>query len=394
VKASMRHMTVKRLRELGSATKFRGCELSRYAEDFMLVEARRGVMWMAALSLLLHLLATLLYIKLGLGHAYLYTCGAMIALALHVLVSARAASKLGELYTLGIALLVVTSAALVLLAHKAGSVSGPLLASIVLLFMVMPLVPWGLKHCAGAILLVYGVFTLSTYGVAERFPPENLWTLQFLMLASALTTIAIVSRNVYVRREDIKVRFRLERAHAKMHALSHRDPLTGAWNRRFLENNFRRLVDGYRSRNATISFAVLDIDNFKATNDHHGHHHGDNTLRRFAEVFRTRLGDDGHVIRLGGDEFALLYCGEDIDGLLREAFAELNADTGLTASEGGGRITASVGIAGIDAEGGTALELVYRRADQILYAEKRRRGRRTSDTGFQATLPPIFGEPA
>lgn len=394
MKASMRHMTVMRLRNLGSATKFRGYELSRYAERFMLIEARRGVMWMAALSVLLHLLATLLYIKLGLGHAYLYTCGAMIALALHVLVSARAAAQLRDLYALGIALLVVTSAALVLLAHQAGSVSGPLLASIVLLFMVMPLVPWGLKHCAGAILLVYGVFTLSTYGVAERFPPESLWTLQFLMFASALTTIAIVSRNVYVRREDIKVRFHLERAHAKMHALSHRDPLTGAWNRRFLENNFRSVVDGYRSRKATINFAVLDIDNFKATNDRHGHHHGDNILRRFAEVFRVRLGDDGYIIRLGGDEFALLYCGEGIDALLREALAELDVDPGLTAVESGRAITASVGVVRVDGGGAVALDLVYRRADQILYAEKRRRGRRSNDTGFHTTLPPIFGEPA
>lgn len=391
MKASMRHMAAMRLRNLGSATQFRGDELSRYAERFMLAEARRGVMWMAALSMLLHLLATLLYIKLGNGQAYLYTYGLMVALALHVLISARAARELRELYTLGIALLVVTSAALVLLAHRAGSVNGPLLASVVLLFIVMPLVPWGLKQCGGAILLVYGVFTLSTYGVAERFQPENLWTLQFLMLASALTTIAIVSRNVYVRREDIKVRFRLERAYAKMHIQSHQDPLTGAWNRRFLKNNFLHVVDGYRRRDTAINFAVLDIDNFKSTNDRHGHQYGDDILRRFVEVFQMRLGEDGYIIRLGGDEFALLYCGDDVDALLREAFAELKMDSDVTATRGAGRVTASVGVVRIDGVDSMALDTVYRRADQMLYAEKRRRERGTSDAELLPSLPPVFG---
>ncbi|MGH8496720.1 MAG: GGDEF domain-containing protein, partial [Gammaproteobacteria bacterium] len=265
MRSAKRRMAVLRLGSLWSATRFRGAELSAYAENFMLGEARRGVMSMAALSLLLHLLAALLYVKLGQGRAYLYTYSMTTALALHVLLSARAARQLRELYTLGITLLAVTSAALVLLAHQAGSVSGPLLASVVLLFMVIPLVPWGIGHCACAILLVYGVFTLSTYGVVERFPPESLWTLQFLMLASALTAISIVSRGVYVRREDIKVRFRLEHAHRKMQLLSHQDPLTGAWNRRFLEHNFRRIIEGFRQRDARIHFAVLDIDNFKGT---------------------------------------------------------------------------------------------------------------------------------
>lgn len=396
MRAMLRRVAVIRLGSLWSVTRFRGAELSGYAERFMLAEVRRGVMSMAALSLLLHLVAALLYAKLGHGRAYLYTYGMMVALALHVLISARAAQQLRELHTLGITLLVVTSAALVLLAHQAGSVSGPLLASVVLLFMVMPLVPWGLKQCMSAILLVYGVFTLSTYGVAERFPPESLWTLQFLMFASALTAIAIVVRNVYVRREDIKVRFRLERAHAKMHALSHQDPLTGAWNRRFLESNFRRVVDSYQRRGATINFAVLDIDNFKGTNDRHGHHHGDGILRRFVEVFQARLGNDGYIIRLGGDEFALLYGGDDIQKLLSGAFTELQADPDFAEHDGTGHVTASVGIVCVGAGGAAALDAVYRRADQVLYAEKRRRGRRASELPgeFQSTLPSIYGEPA
>lgn len=387
----MRRVAAMRLGRLWSVTRFRGDELSGYAERFMLDEVRRGVMAMAALSLLLNLLATLLYVKLGQGRTYLYTYSMMVALALHVLLSARAAQQLRELYTLGITLLAVTSAALVLLAHQSGSVSGPLLAGVVLLFMVMPLVPWGLQQCLIAIAVVYGVFTLSTWGVAERFAPENLWTLQFLMLASALTTIAIVARGVYVRREDIKVRYRLERAHREMELLSLQDPLTGAWNRRFLETNFRRLVEEYRGSGAAVHFAVLDIDNFKGTNDRHGHQHGDSMLCRLVHVFRERLGEAGYIIRLGGDEFALLYGGSAIHDLLDDALAELRADPQFRGGDGGGQVSASVGLVAV---GRTAvLDTTYRTADQVLYAEKRRR-RPGSAEGFRTTLPSIFGESA
>ena len=384
MRSIIRRIALLRLGSLWSATRFRGAELSAYAERSLLGEVRRGVMSMAALSILLHLLAGLLYMKLGHGRAYLYTYGLMVALALHVLIAARAAQQLRELYTLGITLLVVTSAALVLLAHQAGSVSGPLLASVVLLFMIMPLVPWGLAQCLSAIVLIYAVFTLSTYGVAGRFAPENLWTLQFLMFASALTTIVIVARNVYVRRDDIKVRFRLERAHRKMQLLSHQDPLTGAWNRRFLEANFRRIVENFRPRKAGVHFAVLDIDNFKGTNDRYGHHHGDVILRQFTQVFRERLGEDGFLIRLGGDEFALLYCGDNLEALLAGSFAALSGDA-FASRERTVSVTASVGIVRITAGEEIPLDSVYRRADQALYMEKRRRGRRAPEGDFHFT---------
>lgn len=360
----------------------------------MVAEVRRGVMSMAALSLLLHLLAALLYAKLGQGWAYLYTYGMMVTLSLHVYLSARAAQALRELYALGITLLAVTSAALVLLAHKTGSVSGPMLASIVLLFMVMPLVPWGLAQSLSAILLVYGVFTLSTYGVAERFTPESLWTLQFLLLASALTTSAIVARNVHERREDIRVRFRLERAHSKVQLLSHQDPLTGAWNRRFLEANFSRIVEGFRSRKSNVYFAVLDIDDFKGTNDRHGHLYGDGVLCQLVDVFRDKFASDGYIIRLGGDEFALFYCGDDVDQLIATCIDALGSPA--EGSDGGpaSPVSASVGLVRVGPGSAMALDAVYRRADQALYAEKRRRGRRGARQDQWSSLPAAAGDPA
>jgi diguanylate cyclase (GGDEF)-like protein len=383
-----------RLASLLSATRFRDRGLSDYAEGFMVAEVRRGVMSMAGLSLLLHLLAALLYIKLGQGWAYLYTYGMMVTLSLHVYLSARQARALRELYALGITLLVVNSAALVLLAHKTGSVSGPMLASIVLLFMVMPLVPWGLAQSLSAILLVYGVFTFSTYGVAERFTPESLWTLQFLLLASALATSAIVARNVYVRREDLKVRFRLERAHTKLQLVSHQDPLTNAWNRRFLEANFSRIVEGYRLRKSDVHFAVLDIDNFKGINDQYGHHYGDSVLSRLVDVFREQLAGNGYIIRLGGDEFAVLYCGDDVDRVIGPCIAALGTVAEGVEGQPTAPVSASVGVVRVGPGSGMSLDVVYRRADQALYAEKRRRGRRGEPRDQWAAFSEPAGEQA
>ncbi|MGH8495017.1 MAG: GGDEF domain-containing protein, partial [Gammaproteobacteria bacterium] len=164
--------------------------------------------------------------------------------------------------------------------------------------------------------------------------------------------------------------------------------LTGAWNRRFLEHNFRRIIEGFRQRDARIHFAVLDIDNFKGTNDRHGHHHGDVVLRQFVRVFHERLGEDGYMIRLGGDEFALLYCGDDIDAVMSASLAALDDDTGL------GAVTASVGVVRIGIGGAMVLDSIYRRADQALYSEKRRRERRPPPDESPPDLTTTIGETA
>ena len=57
-----------------------------------------------------------------------------------------------------------------------------LLASVVLLFMVIPVVPWGLKQCLTAIALIYVTFTFSTLGVAGRFRHPTTWGLAVRMV--------------------------------------------------------------------------------------------------------------------------------------------------------------------------------------------------------------------
>ena len=358
-----------RLASLWSNTRFRDPALGVYAERAMLADVRRGVTAMAGLSVLLNLLALGLCLKLEHDRAYLYTYAVALVLALHVLVSARVTHRIRDLYALGITLLVVSGAALVLLAHWMGSVSGLLLASVVLLFMVMPIVPWGVKHCVGAMALVYAVFTTSMYGVAWRFPAEQLWTMQFLMLAAAVTTLTIVARNVQVRRDDIKARFRLERAHRKVQVVSLQDPLRArgiaAFSRRISHGSRPSLEVGrktFTSRCSTSTTSRAPMIGMVTTT-------ATRILQRFARTLKQLVGNEGFVIRLGGDEFAVLYSGNDYAEHMSSALAAFAVEVEHERAPVEA-VTASVGVVCVAPTVDVPLDVVYRRADQALYAAK------------------------
>jgi diguanylate cyclase (GGDEF)-like protein len=381
-----------RLDSLWSVTQFRDRDISAYAERAVIEDVRRGVAAMAGLSVVLQSLAGLLHVQLGAGSESVYVYALIAALGLHVMFATRTQSSLRALYALGVTLLVVTSAALVLLAHRVGTVNGALLASVVLLFMVIPLVPWGLKQCLTAMALIYATFTFSTVGVAGRFTADSLLTMQFLMLAAALTTMAIVARNLIVRRDDIEARFTLEQAHREMHLLSQQDPLTGAWNRRFLESSFESIVADFMRARQDVHFALLDVDDFKGTNDRYGHQHGDAVLERLVHVLRAHFGDAGYVVRLGGDEFAVLYRSaarvSERSGPLSSALEELRAGS-PTAAPPFVPIHASVGMVAISRDAPASLDAIYRRADEALYAEKQRRRREAAPERLEQLLGSI-----
>jgi diguanylate cyclase (GGDEF)-like protein/PAS domain S-box-containing protein len=97
---------------------------------------------------------------------------------------------------------------------------------------------------------------------------------------------------------DITKRKTLE---AQLAQLSVRDPLTGCYNRRYLQAQQPVL----ERPSYFYGCMMFDLDNFKAVNDTYGHEEGDRVLQRFAHfVIRNKRADD-QLVRLGGDEFAL-----------------------------------------------------------------------------------------
>ena len=215
------------------------------------------------------------------------------------------------LYMLGTTLLMISGTAFVLLAHKTGDFNQVLFASVALLFMVAPLVPWGLREAVLVTGLIYLTFTVSTLTSYERFDSESLWSLQFIMLSAGLISLLLVMRNTTIRKADLQTRFDLEQTNRKILHLSNKDPLTGAWNRRFLKNVFEAKTQAWHADGKDFHFAYLDLDNFKPINDNCGHDFGDEVLRCVSQHFTVALGDDGYLVRMGGDEFALLYTSDD-----------------------------------------------------------------------------------
>ena len=91
-----------------------------------------------------------------------------------------------------------------------------------------------------------------------------------------------------------------------------RDPLTGLYNRRFMEEVLESLVVQAEQRKSTISAIMIDLDHFKRLNDEHGHAAGDTVLRDVAGVIQASLRKSDVACRYGGEELILLLPDTDL----------------------------------------------------------------------------------
>jgi diguanylate cyclase (GGDEF)-like protein len=179
-----------------------------------------------------------------------------------------------------------------------------------------------------------------------------------------------IARNNIVRKGDIRTRYELEDAHRELQLISTRDPLTGAWNRRFIEQNFDEYARRCHDENKAVQFALLDIDKFKYFNDTYGHHHGDLILQHLATVFIDMLPGNSHLIRLGGDEFAIVYSGNSFKQLVRRCLDHLFTDPVLLQTSNGEPVTVAVGFAAGSLNEIADVTELYKEADENLYEAK------------------------
>ncbi|MGN2393641.1 GGDEF domain-containing protein, partial [Pelomicrobium sp. G1] len=81
------------------------------------------------------------------------------------------------------------------------------------------------------------------------------------------------------------------------------DPLTGLYNRRFLEEALARELARARRLQASLALVMADVDRFKSFNDSFGHEAGDMVLQSLARLLKSSLRDSDMVCRYGGEEF-------------------------------------------------------------------------------------------
>ncbi|WP_047395518.1 MULTISPECIES: GGDEF domain-containing response regulator [unclassified Exiguobacterium] len=147
------------------------------------------------------------------------------------------------------------------------------------------------------------------------------------------------------------------------------DELTGAYNRKYLQNAFDRRVARLEREQRTFGLAIFDIDHFKRINDLHGHPTGDLVLSELATVVQQAARLDDEFIRFGGEEFILLFSAET----LPQAVASMNkirerVERHIFAN--GLRVTISIGLS-FSFDLHTSLAQATAEADEALYQAKR-----------------------
>lgn len=152
-----------------------------------------------------------------------------------------------------------------------------------------------------------------------------------------------------------------------------RDPLTGLFNRRYLDETLAREIERARRAGHALGILLIDIDHFKDVNDAEGHDAGDAVLREFGSLLagEFRMGDE--AFRFGGEEFVVILPNAGVNEVLERARGLRERIARMRAVSGGRvvrAITASMGVSAFPEDGRTASELL-RAADEALLRAKR-----------------------
>jgi diguanylate cyclase (GGDEF)-like protein len=160
--------------------------------------------------------------------------------------------------------------------------------------------------------------------------------------------------------------------HEEAQRLSLTDQLTGAWNRRYFQMQFRQVLATAQRFDRPFSILMLDLDHFKLVNDTYGHPRGDAILVDFASRVEKVLREVDTFARYGGEEFICLLSETDLEGALTTA-GKIRDAVKMRRFGGLGEepvsLTVSIGVAS-HPEHGRAFRPLIEAADQALYRAK------------------------
>ncbi len=169
----------------------------------------------------------------------------------------------------------------------------------------------------------------------------------------------------------------LQRTNEETRILSITDPLTGAYNRTYLNDRLPQEVARAQKYSRSLSVILSDLDYFKRINDAHGHLAGDEALKTFVQCIRGVIRVDcDWIARFGGDEFLIVLPETSVAGAAAagERYARLIAESSIQVHAERVCLSASFGVTGFDRAGsaqtvdpGALIAL----ADECLYRAKR-----------------------
>jgi two-component system, cell cycle response regulator len=227
------------------------------------------------------------------------------------------------------------------------------------------------RVCISAGLLAFGEYFAIVYFATTHWDLNSAafspypygmfgWSAQIsrliMMLTASALSLALVSRS------------------QKLLQMATSDPLTGLFNRGYVDDRFAIELSRARRYGKLLTIAVIDADRFKSLNDTHGHSAGDLVLRKLGAMLRDSFRQSDTVGRYGGEEFVVILPEMDIEAAQRklESLRELVASTPMELPTRGEKVqvTISAGLATFPQDGEDALDL-YASADLRMFQAKK-----------------------
>lgn len=219
--------------------------------------------------------------------------------------------------------------------------------------------------------MMLAVLAARALGGGPDFQPRK-EGLEVAMTCLVLWILSLQAHRFSSIREKVRAEKKaLQEATERVSQIMMHDPLTGLFNRQYMQVLLERECVRHQRCGRSFSVALIDLDHFKAINDTHGHAVGDEVLLGFAQAAKAHLRDSDVLCRWGGEEFLVLLVGADpgANGVLamarmRAALADLKLCHGTPDL----KVTFSAGVA--EHLPGESIDKTLQRADDALYAAK------------------------
>ena len=228
------------------------------------------------------------------------------------------------------------------------------------LFWIYPLILFNFFMVSPGKALIATTLVLATMVGYGQLHPGRVFESNYQMV-SFLVTSMMASTLTYI------FAYRTRSQRDQLQQLAIQDPLTGARNRRAMNEELRIAASIRRRHGNSYGVLVMDLDHFKRINDSFGHQAGDQVLVDFVELIKRSSREEDRLFRFGGEEFLLLLPNTAKAGL-QAAAQHLQQQLAEHLMSPGGKVTMSVG--GATLRNAEHWEGMLKRADQRLYRAK------------------------
>ncbi|MCU1715772.1 GGDEF domain-containing protein [Pseudomonas sp. 5P_3.1_Bac2] len=277
--------------------------------------------------------------------------GADSIVVLSTIVAVHYAWRTGDTVKPGIFLCFILSSTCTLIAINLG-ING--------LFWIYPMILFNFFMVSPTKALIATASVLSILVAYQRLHPQGIFESDYQMMSFLVTSLmaGMVSFIFAYRTNDQRIQLQL---------LASQDPLTGASNRRCMNDELNIAAANLRRHGISYGVLVMDLDHFKKINDNHGHHVGDQVLIDFVNIIKAASRKEDRLFRFGGEEFLLLLPNTKKHGL-QSAARHLHQQVSLNLKSPSGAVTVSIG--GAIQRPDERWQEMLQRADERLYLAK------------------------